>query len=739
MVIDYNENNCLVIDNCVNYSFDDCIKCSNTSHYVIQHNQCVLSEIPNCTIYKYTNCVKCIEGYLYSDGSCKETNFYNCEKANGVSCIKCLPSFYREKTVYCTSATNNSKYITKSQDNQITIRECSNNFILYDNTCSSQIKDTTMSKEEIQNVCKTTTLKGCLRCSDGYYLTVTNLCLPCQNSESECLTCKSSTYCLICNLTTSFLNANNKCEQTTELSKRCQQMMPTNTGCEICKNNYFKYNNDCLDCDGSCETCIDTTKCLSCKTDYYQIVSESYICQKYSTLYNCTIKTQSGCVGCEDGFYLGTAIPRCYKCSINCLKCYSEVSCYTCHDNFILKNSVCRPLNTVNFCVSATNNFCVKCDNKHKISDDGLTCLKDKKYFLKIGVPVIVIAIFLIVMVILIIYLTNHIYHRKNVKELKNKICVFNMNKSNIPFTGFSESLCVNKSVLKFGEESNENNEIDVDKETRTLLCVGNTSKNKLKIQINVMNNTDLYCIRTVPSLVTLKKNEACEFEVFLKPICTCQIDDKIACISLDIYEGKEEVNFIKIIAKTTMTTRLDYHKLVEDKKLGEGSFGIVFKGTFRGNIVAIKKMKITTTNNEEKLFDEFSKEIEMLDKFRSEYIVHFYGAVFIPNKVCMVTDFAQFGSLQNLMKDKKSDEVDMNIRVKMMIDASKGIEYLHENGILHRDIKPDNILVFLLDMNDKINAKLTDFGSSRNVNMLMTNMTFTKMLELQFTCRLRC
>ncbi|ELP88843.1 tyrosine kinase, putative, partial [Entamoeba invadens IP1] len=41
--------------------------------------------------------------------------------------------------------------------------------------------------------------------------------------------------------------------------------------------------------------------------------------------------------------------------------------------------------------------------------------------------------------------------------------------------------------------------------------------------------------------------------------------------------------------------------------------------------------------------------------------------------------------------------------------------------------IKPDNLLVFSLDANEKVNAKLTDFGSSRNINLLMTNMTFTK------------
>ena len=50
---------------------------------------------------------------------------------------------------------------------------------------------------------------------------------------------------------------------------------------------------------------------------------------------------------------------------------------------------------------------------------------------------------------------------------------------------------------------------------------------------------------------------------------------------------------------------------------------------------------------------------------------------------------------------------------------------YLHANRVLHRDLKPDNVLVFSLDEVLTVNGKLTDFGSSRNTNM--TNMTFTR------------
>ncbi|ELP92332.1 serine/threonine protein kinase HT1, putative [Entamoeba invadens IP1] len=246
-----------------------------------------------------------------------------------------------------------------------------------------------------------------------------------------------------------------------------------------------------------------------------------------------------------------------------------------------------------------------------------------------------------------------------------------------------------------------------------------------MKVQITTKENCEKYSIRTEPKLVNLKSGFASEFEIFITPHCTLNLNDNIVIITLKLNSGEVCTNNFKFMCATENSTKLDYDELIEEKKLGEGSFGVVFKGTFRGNSVAIKKMK--NSNDDKDKCDEFEKEVSMLDKFRNEYIIHFYGAVFITNHICMVSEFAEYGSLQDLMKHKKSDEVDMKLRVKMLLDAAKGISYLHENGILHRDIKPDNILVFSLDLNQKVNAKLTDFGSARNVNLLMTNMTFTK------------
>ena len=164
---------------------------------------------------------------------------------------------------------------------------------------------------------------------------------------------------------------------------------------------------------------------------------------------------------------------------------------------------------------------------------------------------------------------------------------------------------------------------------------------------------------------------------------------------------------------ETEVTTKLHYDDVICEKQIGEGGFGVVYKGTFWGNDVAVKYLKVAEVSSDE--MEEFRKEVAMLDKFRCDQIVHFYGACFIPNHVMMVTEYAPCGSLMDCILKKPDPE--HALKRKILLDAAKVLEYLHSNGILHRDIKPDNVLVFSLEEMLVANGKLTDFGSSRVIS----------------------
>ena len=64
---------------------------------------------------------------------------------------------------------------------------------------------------------------------------------------------------------------------------------------------------------------------------------------------------------------------------------------------------------------------------------------------------------------------------------------------------------------------------------------------------------------------------------------------------------------------------------------------------------------------------------------------------------------------------------------VKTLIDVVNAMKYLHEHRIIHRDLKPDNILMLSLNPNSTVVAKVSDFGTTRDVSNLTTRSNLTR------------
>jgi len=157
-----------------------------------------------------------------------------------------------------------------------------------------------------------------------------------------------------------------------------------------------------------------------------------------------------------------------------------------------------------------------------------------------------------------------------------------------------------------------------------------------------------------------------------------------------------------------------DYEILEE---LGEGSYGSVFKARHRktGEMYAIK---IVPTENDNT--DELRKEIEFLRKAKNLFVVNYVGSYQKSGHIWIVMEICEPGSISDLMRMTKStlseDEI-RSVAACMLV----GLEHLHSQRLIHRDIKAGNILL----SNSGI-AKLADFGVSRELTTVQSKADTT-------------
>ena len=149
-----------------------------------------------------------------------------------------------------------------------------------------------------------------------------------------------------------------------------------------------------------------------------------------------------------------------------------------------------------------------------------------------------------------------------------------------------------------------------------------------------------------------------------------------------------------------------DFENKIE---FGRGSFGKVYK-------VLDKKWNKWVAMKVVSNFDSPDAEINLLTQCRSPFIVQFVEK--IDSKYCpqgstsIIMEYCPQGSLQDILNRKKSGFSELSIR-EIMRDVLQGLDYLHSKNILHRDIKPHNIL-FGTDGH----YKLTDFGESKSIDL---------------------
>lgn len=153
----------------------------------------------------------------------------------------------------------------------------------------------------------------------------------------------------------------------------------------------------------------------------------------------------------------------------------------------------------------------------------------------------------------------------------------------------------------------------------------------------------------------------------------------------------------------------IDHTKLTNTfMYLGEGAYGIIYKAYYNGQEVAVKKIDVFKLNlrrcNKEKEI------MEMVTKNNTPSIIEYYGYYYSPPYYHIVMEYMPNGSLDQYIATYNTPPKWV-ARYPMLGDIALAIDFLHQQDIVHRDIKSPNILLQINPLTHEIQAKLCDFG----------------------------
>jgi len=136
---------------------------------------------------------------------------------------------------------------------------------------------------------------------------------------------------------------------------------------------------------------------------------------------------------------------------------------------------------------------------------------------------------------------------------------------------------------------------------------------------------------------------------------------------------------------------------------IGQGGMGKIYKGRHPSikNTIIIKQLLVSTKTI---LTKRFEREADIMSSFSHPNIVKVYEQFKVGNSYYISMEFIDGLSLEDLIKEK--NVISPLAAVLIFNECCKGLKYAHDKGVIHRDIKPDNILIA---KSGKV--KLCDFG----------------------------
>ncbi|XP_057888437.1 serine/threonine-protein kinase PAK 1-like [Melospiza georgiana] len=165
--------------------------------------------------------------------------------------------------------------------------------------------------------------------------------------------------------------------------------------------------------------------------------------------------------------------------------------------------------------------------------------------------------------------------------------------------------------------------------------------------------------------------------------------------------EQEIEEEYLELLGRTVNTTENPLMKYTHLNYIGSGTFGDVYRAldSATGGEVAIKKINLQGVRRKELTFNE----IMIMKTYRSPNIVNYLDSYLLGEELLLVIEYMDGGVLSNIVSQTCLSEDEM---AAISRECLQGLDFLHANDVIHRDVKSDNIL-----LRTDGSVKLADFG----------------------------
>ncbi|XP_076906325.1 nodulation receptor kinase-like [Bidens hawaiensis] len=173
---------------------------------------------------------------------------------------------------------------------------------------------------------------------------------------------------------------------------------------------------------------------------------------------------------------------------------------------------------------------------------------------------------------------------------------------------------------------------------------------------------------------------------------------------------SKDDINLKEISIQSFTLEQMESATQNYKTLIGEGGFGSVYRGTLKGQEIAVKVRSANSTQGTR----EFNNELTLLSAIQHENLVPLLGYCCENEQQILVYPFMSNGSLQDRLYGEASKRraLDWPTRLSIALGSARGLSYLHTfsvRSVIHRDVKSSNIL-----LDDSMCAKVADFGFSK-------------------------